>query len=179
MTKSDPSDVEILAQFESVISQDLRAYERPDACVYQITDAEVLQYYRLAAPQAPAKVKSLCVGCEGNPSIENSPCGICKAAAPELPIDKAARTGEPEVFSYDPTESRRTVRVIWPDGQGVDYVREGTQAPAAPELSDADIRFIALTNGFIPKWNRPGFGPDVHDYVFAFARAILKAQEAK
>jgi hypothetical protein len=53
MTKSDPSDVEILAQFESVISQDLRAYERPDACVYQITDAEVLQYYRLVAQPVP------------------------------------------------------------------------------------------------------------------------------
>jgi hypothetical protein len=42
-------------------------------------------------------------------------------------------------------------------------------------MTDQEIRNLAYANGFISQWTRPGFGPDLHDHVFAFARAILAA----
>lgn len=45
-SKKYPSDAEILKQFEDVISEDPQAYEKPDACVYQITNTEVIEYYK-------------------------------------------------------------------------------------------------------------------------------------
>lgn len=45
-------------------------------------------------------------------------------------------------------------------------------------MGEMQIRQIAFTAGFIPKWVRPGFGPDLHDYVFTFARAVADAAVA-
>lgn len=42
-------------------------------------------------------------------------------------------------------------------------------------MTDQKIRDLAFANGFMAKWTRPGFGPDIHDYVFEFARAVRDA----
>jgi hypothetical protein len=46
-------------------------------------------------------------------------------------------------------------------------------------MIDQEIRNLAYAHGFMAKWNRPGFGPDLHDHVFAFARALLAGNNGK
>lgn len=50
----------------------------------------------------------------------------CESPTDEKPIDRAARTGEPDLFSHAP--DRTSVRVVWPDGKVILYEQEAQDA---------------------------------------------------
>lgn len=50
---------------------------------------------------------------------------LVEKAEEEKPIDRAIRTGEPELFSFAPDQS--SVRVVWPNGEVSLYVAESAE----------------------------------------------------